>query len=371
MILFYALLMYTCFDSNNTSSEISLTLNTKICGATFDGPSAPPITKEMVCSIRDVGGTWVSTTPEAFTYHQDLKVKQFYREGNWYSETTHGSIAVMKWARECGLKIMLKPHIAVLNDLSGWDEPEMDINNPASIQRWQEGHVKYVDSIGRKSNGSWRGDFAPKDPTDWHIWETGYRDFIMTQAHIADSMEVDLFCIGTELSKSAIDRPKFWCDLINDVRKVYSGPITYGANWDSYDKITFWDALDFIGISAYFPLSNRRSPSEKTLRRGWADHYNHIKALSQHFDRPVIFTEYGYISAEGAAKRPWSGATGTPSDEKLQARLYRSLYEQFWKEGWWAGGFIWKWYSSGNGGSTSYSPQGKVAQDVVKEFYKS
>jgi len=44
------------------------------------------------------------------------------------------------------------------------------------------------------------------------------------------------------------------------VRRAYSGPITYGANMGEVFDAPVWDALDFIGVSAYWPLVDAPSP---------------------------------------------------------------------------------------------------------------
>ena len=87
------------------------------------------------------------------------------------------------------------------------------------------------------------------------------------------------------------------------------------------------------------------------------------------FTKPVIFTEYGYPSFATAASKPWQDAPHDPNFEDIQALLYRSLYERFWTEEWFAGGFVWKWKYTGEGQSTGYSPQGKQAEAVLKKWY--
>ena len=100
-----------------------------------------------------------------------------------------------------------------------------------------------------------------KDEEGWKKIAEGYKKYILSYAVLADTMEIDLFCIGTELKAMALERPDYWKELIAEVRSIYGGPIIYAANWDSYDEIAFWDELDFIGIDAYFPLGNRQIPS--------------------------------------------------------------------------------------------------------------
>ena len=69
------------------------------------------------------------------------------------------------------------------------------------------------------------------------------------------------------MSITTIEREADWRDLITRIRKRYSGPIVYASNWwGEYDRIAFWDAVDYMGINAFFPLSDRADPSLAELR---------------------------------------------------------------------------------------------------------
>ena len=121
-----------------------------------------------------------------------------------------------------------------------------------------------------KTNGArWRGDFKAKNTADWNTWERSYEKYILQLAHLAEANEVALFCIGTELRESAKQRPHFWKQLIKKVRNVYAGQLTYSANWDEYQDITFWKDLDYIGIDAYFPISAAGTPEVEETVANW------------------------------------------------------------------------------------------------------
>ena len=64
---------------------------------------------------------------------------------------------------------------------------------------------------------------------------------------------IELFCVGTELTNPALSHPQKWRQLIAQVRAHYSGPLTYADNWwEEYDRIAFWDALDYMGATPSF-----------------------------------------------------------------------------------------------------------------------
>ena len=113
----------------------------------------------------------------------------------------------------------------------------------------------------------------------------------MTYAQVADSLEVDLFCVGTAYRMTVQKRSNFWKQLISKVRSVYTGPITYAANWDNYHNIDFWEDLDFIGIDAYFPSLEEANPSIDQLLNVWKPISLDLKNMSLNYDLPIFFTK--------------------------------------------------------------------------------
>ena len=95
------------------------------------------------------------------------------------------------------------------------------------------------------------GHVSPNTKEDWEILQLSYAKFIFSFAKVAEEKSVDLFCIGTEWEKFVVERPIYWKVLIEKVRTIYSGKLTYAANWDEYDKVSFWDELDYVGIDGY------------------------------------------------------------------------------------------------------------------------
>jgi len=363
-IIILIMIIVACEDKKATPQ------NEKIGGFIFDGPSKPPIKVDMVSKMKDFNANWMAITPEAFTYHQDLSVQTFHDSGNWYSETYEGSIVTSNLAKEMGLKVMLKPHLTFLDDLSEFKEPKVDFSNQTEFNRYVEKRKEYINSLQRKTKGTWRGDFDVINESEWPIWENQHSKFILDCAKIADSLELDMLCIGTELSISAIKRENYWRNLIKQVREIYPGPLTFSANWNNYSNIKFWDDLDYIGISAYFPLSEVQDASNSQIKQNWQSYFEKIKSLSSKFNKPILFTEYGYPSGPTAAQKPWRDSKNFPEFHELQYNLYKVLYNQFWNESWFAGGFIWKWKYTNTGESTAYSPQGKRAEEIIKQWYK-
>jgi T5SS/PEP-CTERM-associated repeat protein len=226
------------------------------------------------------------------------------------------------------------------------------------------------------SDGTWRANINPADTDQWF---TNYRNFVNTFAAIADDKGVELFSIGCEfnnLENSANNQR--WIDTIADVRTHYSGPLTYSANWNNggigggYNAIEWWDQLDKIGIDAYFPVSTTANPSPASLETSWNNTANTIDAwrTANFPEKRVLFTEVGYSSYDGTTMTPYALADGQTSDEAEQAAAYDALLNVMEQREWWDGAFWWNWETNPTPtNSTSFTPQFKLAQEVITEHY--
>jgi hypothetical protein len=185
---------------------------------------------------------------------------------------------------------------------------------------------------------------------------------------------MDALAVGTELCGTS-DRPE-WKKLIAKIRTTYRGPLTYCANWGEADRVPFWGDLDFIGIQAYYPLSESPRPKSEELRASWQRIGSNLEQLSHRTGRPIAFTEIGYRSVAGGVKEPWSWETDGGTDLQLQSEAYRALFDSFWGREWFEGTFIWKWNPYLGGGKRSadterdFTPQGKPALEVIREYYR-
>ena len=125
--------------------------------------------------------------------------------------------------------------------------------------------------------------------------------------------------------------------MIKDLRSVFSGSLTYAANWGpgagEYRRVLFWDALDFVGINAYFPLTNRPDPQISDLVAGWQrytpadggrpEHWlDDLVVFSQSVGKPLVLTEIGYPSHADAVQRPWDFLHKAAPKYSLQADAY-------------------------------------------------
>ncbi|PSR06518.1 MAG: glycoside hydrolase, partial [Bacteroidetes bacterium SW_10_40_5] len=233
-----------------------------------------------------------------------------------------------------GLKVMLKPHL------------------------WIGG------------NG-WPGSLTFKKESAWQTWQETYSNYILRFARMAQQMDVKILTIGTECKQIVRDRPQFWHSLIKQVKKAYQGKLTYQANWDNFKHVSFWDQLDYISVSGYFPLAEEKQPSEATIAKGWEPYLASLKRMHLAYNKPVIFGEFGYCSKQGALAQPWEGGRQDPAavNMQVQQKGYQMLFQQVWQQSWFQGGFLWKWYAdhSNAGGSDDnrYTPQNKPVEKLI------
>ena len=134
----------------------------------------------------------------------------------------------------------------------------------------------------------------------------------------------------------------------------------------------FWDALDFIGVSAYFELAGRSSPTREELVAAWQPVKSRLARLAERWERPVVFTELGYRSVDFAGQYPWKADDTTPVNLELQADAYAAFFETVWREPWMGGVYWWNWFSFPDDGGyddDDYTPRNKPAEAVLRQYY--
>ncbi len=215
----------------------------------------------------------------------------------------------------------------------------------------------------------WRGEI---DPSDKEEWFRNYTDFIVHYAQMAESQGVEMLAVGTEFkSLVGLENRAYWEDVIGEVRSVYSGQLTYAANWDNYWNVCFWDLVDVVGIDAYFPLNNERDPSLNQLLEDWKPHVRALDQWQEGVGKDILLTEVGYRSVDYAAGEPWEYLEQRPINQELQANCYRAVYEAFKDQPWFKGVLFWDWTPTKDKGGdwdNDFTPQHKLAEDVFLDI---
>jgi hypothetical protein len=317
-------------------SDASREFQKGMCYAAWDKYKyASPYSDKALENLAKTGANWVSIVTT--WYQKDAQTTSIYPTNDTPADKSIRH--AIKKAKELGLKVMLKPHVDLIDT----------------------------------QDGAWRGEIFFYTEDGWREWFAEYRMFVTHYALLAEEEGVDIFCIGTELS-ATIDRKEDWKDTIRAVRKLYKGRLTYAANWDNeFDKIGFWNDLDYAGIDAYFPLSGETDPTFEEIKKGWDNWIGKIESWAKPLGKPILFTEVGYSSTSSAAGKPWEANAPGAADVKIQAKCYRALLETVWGKEWLAGIYWWHWNTNPQAGGPNnkeFTPQNKPAQDVLAEWYK-
>jgi uncharacterized lipoprotein YddW (UPF0748 family) len=242
-------------------------------------------------------------------------------------------------AHSLGMKVMLKPHVDLSND-----------------------------------PGHWRGEIGFDNEADWSAWFTSYREFIYHYAELAESNGVEQFCVGTELVGTS-QREDDWRAVIAGVRARFSGSLTYAANHSGEEaQIQWWDAVETIGVDAYYALTDKDDPTLDELKAAWTPHMTTLANLAATWGKPIVFTEVGYRSVDGTNRHPWEWWSEGTIDLQEQAACYQAVFETFWHQPWFAGTYWWYWSTDpelGGADDGDYTPHGKDAEEVLRTYYLS
>ena len=110
----------------------------------------------------------------------------------------------------------------------------------------------------------------------------------------------------------------------------------------------------------------------------WTKFTPDLQKISSKLSKPILFTEYGYLSVAGAAGKQWEiqdKIEGLPVRNEVQMIALEALYSTFYEKNWWKGGFLWKWFPEMQGHEgypeKDYTPQGKPAMETLEKWFKS
>ena len=277
-------------------------------------------------NLTTTGAEWISLIPT--WYQQNKNSNTISRNIKTPSDAV--LIHAISEAQASGLKIMLKPHIDVLD-------------------------------------GSWRGEINPDNLNDWF---NEYEKFILHYAAIAENFGIEQFCIGTEFKALSHQTAK-WRALIQTVRGLFSGTLLYAANWDEYTQIKFWPTLDAVGIDAFFPLTTTNTPTLNQLQDGWSFWLDQIEDWVRSVNKPIYFTEVGFTSRDGTNTRPYDFLLPTKIDLQEQQLCYQATLIKLQERPWLKSIFWWMWRTDLQGGEQNldYTPFMKPAENTLKEFW--
>jgi hypothetical protein len=313
---------------------------------------------ENADSLPTLVTTGANSIEATLDYGIDAQTSQVVADPN-YTDSVTALGATIAQAETLGLSVMVRPLIDFLNPSE---------SAPYSV-------------------GEWRQDYHPSNVAAFFA---SYQQMIVAEAKVAQANGAQMLSIGAELDQ--LTGPQYlhyWTEIIDAVRAVYSGALTYSASWNTASEVSFWSQLNYEGIDCYVPLSAAAHPTHHQLISGWLDPASptqdpgayavignqspiqYFENLAAKSGKPLIFTELGYANDSGAAADP--AASGDSPDPSLQAKLYKAFFDA-WEDSRSSsliGTYFWEWDPNGSPsnvgpGIDSFSPQNDRAQHQVK-----
>ncbi len=285
---------------------------------------------ESLTKARATGCNWIAIC--VWRFQDDVDSTIIEADYSRYSATVESVTHAIATCHNRGMKVMLKPMVDC-------------------------------------RDGEWRGNIKPS--ADWF---NAYGDFMAFWAQIAQEHKVESFCVGCELVKT-VSWSSSWRSVAEAVKAHYAGSLTYAANHGNEKSIDWWDELDYIGIDAYYSLTNKNNPSLDKLKSAWESRADSIESWvnSDWPGMKVAFTEVGYQSVDGTNRTPWwRDPSSHAMDLQEQADCYEALLSVCGQRQWWLGAFWWNWETDpdGGGGDDPYwTPMNKPAEDVLATHY--
>ncbi len=254
--------------------------------------------------LKDIGVNWITIHPYAGIAADGTVggkgIGRMYRDPTWLTRP-------IAEAQRLGLKIMIKPHIAY------WGSPF-----------------------------GWRGEISFDSEEEWQRFFETYEVWITHVAQLCRG--ADAFVVGTELDRT-VHHERRWRQVIEAVRERTEVPLTYSASWETYEQVPFWDALDVIGIQAYFPLvDHEQLPSQQELDEAWARLIRRLEQYGSTHQRDIVLGELGYNHSSLAALRPWDYRQGGDHAGEVQRRCLSAALKAIEGSSTVVGAFLWKWF---------------------------
>jgi hypothetical protein len=311
---------------------------------------------ESMTKMADTGANWVCIC-FAGEMEKPNEPKIFWADSNPGMVTDDEIRRAISLARQNNLKVILKPMVEVRD---------------GTWRAW----IKFETEEGKD------------DKRAWDKWWADFRQFLLHYAKIAEQMNCEVFSLGCEMGSTEKHEDR-WRSLIAKIRKVYSGAITYDTNHGEETRLKWWDAIDIISISGYYPIGtgkiplavedpNTVPPSENTvesLKLSWKPIRERLRRISKKHDRPILLIEIGVCSARNCSSAPWTHPDPNLFyDADEQSKYYQATIETFWDEPWFIGFAWWDWpphlYSLEEAKSDiGFCIYGKPAEQIVRQWY--
>jgi len=226
-------------------------------------------------------------------------------------------------------------------------------------------------------SGEWRAEIEPQTAERRLKWDASYEKFVLAWADLAERADVDMFAAGVELrSWVTTARAPSFVKILGEIRQRYSGLLTYAANWDDAEETVIWGHVDVVGINAFYPLHWEDDATFEQLDAGGKRVAEQVEQLAARFEKPVLFTEFGYTTRKNTAIKPWLWPEELGQVEVsqiAQAEAYAALLGSMRQVPGFAGALVWRMYADvadmSQEPAWGFSPWGKEAQKVLERTF--
>ena len=204
--------------------------------------------------------------------------------------------AVCAHARALGLRVILK---AMVNCRDGY---------------WRA-YIRFFDQ------------HVPTEP-GWAEWFEAWQAHVCRVADMARENAADLLCVGCEMVGTD-HREAEWRTLITAVRQRYGGPITYNCDKYQEEHVTWWDAVDIMSSSGYYPIQELDQ------------NFGRIRQAAEKAGKPFMFMECGCPSRAMSQHRPNDWKYGGETSMEAQLAWYEAFLDALRRHpfvrgtGWW------------------------------------
>ncbi|GAB2023987.1 hypothetical protein OfM1_00570 [Lactovum odontotermitis] len=216
-------------------------------------------------------------------------------------------------------------------------------------------------------DGTWRAYInflwpdVPCEPK-WSEWFANYEKFILHYAEIAEKTGCRMLVIGCEMV-STDGREKEWRSLIEKVREIYHGLITYNCDKYQEDRLSWWDAVDVISSSGYYPYDK------------WEENLQRIEKVVKMQNKPFFFCEAGAPSRDGGELLPNDWTLPGEVNMDAQTRFFEAMFVACARFDFVEGFGLWDWKAilyreEDAANDRDYALFNKPAEKIVKKYYK-
>lgn len=271
---------------------------------TWTGPVAD---RSMDLMVERLATTWTAITFAAYQDTAQSTEIHFRREPTVTDDEVRAAIG---HAQSLGLTVCLKP---VVNCADG---------------TWRA-HINFFDLD------------VPCEPT-WAQWFASYTEFMVQTDR----------------------REEQWRALVAEVRAVYSGLVTYSCDKYQEGQVRWWDAVDVISSSGYYPIGD------------WDAQLDRIEQVVNAHGLPFFFMDAGCPSRAGSEHLPGDWSLPGVASQEAQNAWYEAASAATSKHPWVGGFMLWDWparlYDEATAATDrSYCMFGKQAERTVREHYLS